>query len=271
MVFAGLCQEGTAVNSPVHKEWDKAAEGLGKIPIDDERVRYAVAIKPLLTLPKTSLILEAGCGAGRVLRALNAMGYQRTVGMEISYARLAEVLRLGPEAARLVCTDQVPFVSESFDAVISTGVIEHVSDPGAWLAELARVVRSGGLLSLTSDTYMWRWLTRLGLYRSIQPIDDAIWPGTLIRWGQNLGLDLLSSGGFVNTPAQRYYLLKQLLRFVPRSGGVQRWLDRGAVPDNHRDETAAILEATEGIKKYARPYSWARVWSYESYYWFRKR
>lgn len=259
------------MSSSVHKEWDKAAEGLGKIPIDDERIRYAVAIKPLLTLPQTALILEAGCGTGRVLRALAAMGYQRTVGMEISFARLAQVLGLGPESAKLVCTDQVPFVSESFDAVISTGVIEHVSDPQAWLGELARVVRSGGLLSITSDTYMWRWLTSLGLYRSIQPIDDAIWPGTLIGWGKSVGLDVLGSGGFVNTPAQRYYLLKQLLRFVPRSEGVQRWLDRGSAPENHRDEITAIVEATEEIEENAQPTSWARIWSYESYYWFRKR
>ena len=264
-------QKGSVVNSPVHIEWDKAAEGLGKIPIEDERVRYAVAIKPLLKLPKTSFILEAGCGAGRLLRALDALGYQNTVGIEISDARLREVVRLGPKTTRLVCTDQVPFVPASFDAVVSTGVIEHVTDPQAWLADLTRVVRSGGLLAITSDTYMWRWLTRLGLYRSIQPIDDAIWPGALIRWGHNLGLDILGSGGFVNTSTQRYYLVKQLLRFVPKSGRLQSWLDRGPAPDNDRDETGAILEAAEGLEKYAHPYSWARVWSYESYYWFRKR
>jgi len=53
-------------------------------------------------------ILEAGCGGGRVLRALADRGYQRLVGLEISPQRLEQVRRRGPSCAELVCNQGFP-------------------------------------------------------------------------------------------------------------------------------------------------------------------
>lgn len=47
----------------------------------------------------------------------------------------------------------LPHADASFDVVVSMDVIEHVADPGPWLAELARVVRPGGTLFLTTPNY----------------------------------------------------------------------------------------------------------------------
>lgn len=44
----------------------------------------------------------------------------------------------------------LPFKSESFDTVLSTQVIEHVSEPKKVLEEVHRVLRSGGYLILTA-------------------------------------------------------------------------------------------------------------------------
>ncbi len=257
-------------NPDLLQAWDEAADELNNIPLTFERVRYAAAIKPLMTLAKTAYILEAGCGAGRILRALATLGYPRVVGLEISQARLSEVNRLGPPSARLVCSSEVPFPSSTFDAIVSAGVVEHVLEPAAWLAELARVTQPGGLVSITSDTYMWHWLKRLGLYRSIQPLDEAIWPPTLIRWAQREGLELLGCGGFVNTPDQRSYFGKQLLRLIPWTGRLWCWLNRAAMPTIPSDETVAILEAIQDLPNNTWVGRWACIWSYESYYWFRK-
>lgn len=246
------------------------AEALNCIPLARERVRYAAAVKPLLALPKTARILEAGCGSGRLLRALAALGYHRLVGLEISFERLREVVRLGPSCARLVCSSEVPFESEAFDAVVSAGVIEHVNDPARWLAELERVVRSGGVLSITSDTYMWRWLSRLGLYRSIQPIDRPIWSSTLIRWAQHLGLEILGCGGFTNTADQRGYFLKKILSLIPRTAFLQRWFNKATMPDIPLDETEAILDSVRDFNALPKSNLWSCIWSYECYYWFRK-
>jgi SAM-dependent methyltransferase len=250
--------------------WDQAAEALNNISLAGERVRYAAAIKPLLSLPKNARILEAGCGSGRLLRALEALGYQHIVGMEISPARLSYVAQRGPSVAGLVCSSEVPFAAATFNAVVSGAVIEHVVDPAGWLAELARVIQPGGLVSIVTDTYIWRWLKRLGLYRSIQPLDEAIWPWRLIRWGQQAGLELVGCGGFVNTPDQRGYWGKQLLRLIPHTERLRHWLNRTAVSVVTLDETAAILEAVQNFPDSARTCLWSCVWSYECYYWFRK-
>ena len=41
-----------------------------------------------------------------------------------------------------------PFQNESFDAVFSHALLEHLSDPGAAIAELRRALKPGGLIGL---------------------------------------------------------------------------------------------------------------------------
>jgi SAM-dependent methyltransferase len=265
----------TTAALPLYDAWDEVSAELTAIPLMLERVRYAAAIKPLTALPKSARILEAGCGAGRILRPLDALGYRNLTGIEISAARLRYVARHGPMSATLVCTDRVPFADAAFDAVVSAAVIEHVADPAAWLAQLARVVRPGGIVSLTSDTYMWRWLQHLGLYKSVQPLDRAIWPTTLIGWAKAAGLELAGCGGFVNVPEQEWFFPRQLKRLT----SMRRWYCkmmgiRGtprpgpAVP--HVPELEGILEATERFPLTDAKDLLACVFSYESYFWFRK-
>lgn len=48
----------------------------------------------------------------------------------------------------------LPFADQSFDTVLCTQVIEHVPEPARLLAEIARVLRPGGLLLLTAP-HIW--------------------------------------------------------------------------------------------------------------------
>jgi SAM-dependent methyltransferase len=54
----------------------------------------------------------------------------------------------------------LPFAEGSLDAVVSASVLEYVPDPGAVLAECARVLRPGGVLVCTVPdvTHPVRWL-----------------------------------------------------------------------------------------------------------------
>ena len=70
----------------------------------------------------------------------------------------------------------LPEPDEGFDAVLSTQVLEHVADPGVYLAEAYRVLRPGGRMLLSThgtfvyhpdpDDY-WRW-TSAGLQRAVR-------------------------------------------------------------------------------------------------------
>jgi SAM-dependent methyltransferase len=100
--------------------------------------------------------LDAGCGDGRHLAAL-ARGVHRpprVVGTDISQ-RILETARaaaapLEPELVQ-ANLEALPFEDAAFDLVLCTQVIEHLLDPAAGLRELARVLRPGGALVLTTD------------------------------------------------------------------------------------------------------------------------
>lgn len=260
--------------------WDEAWEDTAREPAETplvlDRMRYAAALKPLLALPEDARILEAGCGGGRILRTLHALGYRDVTGLEHSQSRLDAVKRAGGTSATLICSEQVPFDDASFDAVVSAAVIEHVADPAAWLAELARVVKPGGLVSMTSHSYMWRWLKKLGLYKAIQPIDDALWPGTVVGWARSAGLEVAGYGGFTSVPEQEWYLGKQLRRLLSpgrllfKLTGIRTGRRRTYAAYEHIEEVPGIEAALDRFELSPREDFRAAVFSYESYYWFHK-
>jgi SAM-dependent methyltransferase len=100
--------------------------------------------------------LDAGCGDGRHLAALARSAYRpaRVAGVDVS-ERILETARaaaapLEPELVRAEL-EALPFEDGAFDLVLCTQVIEHLTDPDSGLRELARVLRSGGTLILTTD------------------------------------------------------------------------------------------------------------------------
>ena len=121
----------------------------------------------LLDLPGEGTLLELGCGGGRFLRGIGtARPGLRLVGIDLSRraleaaracTRVAEFrLVESPEAAR-------PAADGEFDAVCVFDVLEHVPDPARTLAEVARVLRAGGLFHLhvpcEGDALsLWRWI-----------------------------------------------------------------------------------------------------------------
>jgi SAM-dependent methyltransferase len=52
--------------------------------------------------------------------------------------------------------EAMPFKSDSFDRVFCLNVLDHVQSPDAGLEEIARVLRGGGWLVLSVDTYAGR-------------------------------------------------------------------------------------------------------------------
>lgn len=101
-------------------------------------------------LPRNGLIIEAGCGTGRYVRALVRYGYE-VVGIEWEYNIIERAKRVWPDAP-LLCSDvrRFPFPDQAAAAVISLGVIEHFEDPWQTLVDTVRILQPGGLLYLVT-------------------------------------------------------------------------------------------------------------------------
>jgi SAM-dependent methyltransferase len=110
-------------------------------------------------------VLAVGCGAGREVFALESMGFEVTgvdISAELIGVAMAEAARRGSNATLLLTSgNQLPFDCACFDAVVMWAqVLGHVpwaSARAALLAEVRRVLRAGGVLSLSAHD---RLLTR---------------------------------------------------------------------------------------------------------------
>lgn len=95
-------------------------------------------------IPAGAQVLDAGCGRGRVFRySLDSSA--RIVGIDIT-----EELRGNPNIDRPARGDigALPFRDGSFDAVLASHVMEHLPQPEQAVAEVARVLKSGGIVLL---------------------------------------------------------------------------------------------------------------------------
>jgi malonyl-CoA O-methyltransferase len=94
-------------------------------------------------------LLDAGCGTGRRLRAIE--GAALAAGADLTWEMLAAGLSSPGPRPLLAAADvrALPFASAAFDVVWCRLVIGHVPDPAPAYAELARVCAPGGTVIVT--------------------------------------------------------------------------------------------------------------------------
>jgi SAM-dependent methyltransferase len=96
-------------------------------------------------------ILDAGCGEGVLRQYLSS--WQPYVGIDFSTRPLARAQRHYPDSYFRADLNQLPFRNETFDIVVSLQALQYLDRPDVALAEMARVLKSGGtlLLSVPND------------------------------------------------------------------------------------------------------------------------
>ncbi len=93
-------------------------------------------------------ILDWGCGYGQMSWLLRNAGFEVVAYTIEPQVPCAHNLFLREQNLALVHGEdpvRLPFKEAAFDAVLSCGVLEHVEDECGSLAEIARVLRPGGL------------------------------------------------------------------------------------------------------------------------------
>ena len=107
----------------------------------------------LLRIGPGASVLDVGCGAGVLLPALAELvgSSGRVVGLDYAPDLLAKARDRVRDAGCAAVVELVegdatrlPFESGSFDAAHIERVLMHLSDPGAAISEMRRIVRPGG-------------------------------------------------------------------------------------------------------------------------------
>lgn len=112
-------------------------------------------------------VLEAGCGTGLILERV-ARFASFAAGVDLSRGMLERARQRGLQVSQGSVT-ALPHADSSFDVVYSFKVLPHIAEIRAALAEMARVVRPGGIvlaefynpLSLRYLIKRWKSPTRI--------------------------------------------------------------------------------------------------------------
>jgi demethylmenaquinone methyltransferase/2-methoxy-6-polyprenyl-1,4-benzoquinol methylase len=99
-------------------------------------------------LPRGGHVLDVATGTGLVAAELVRRGFEVT-GVDQSPQMLAVARRRFGDEVTLIeaSAEALPFAAESFGHLTFTYLFRYVADPAATLAELARVVRPGGVVA----------------------------------------------------------------------------------------------------------------------------
>jgi 2-polyprenyl-6-hydroxyphenyl methylase/3-demethylubiquinone-9 3-methyltransferase len=162
-------------------------------------------------------VLDVGCGGGLLAEGMARRG-ARVTGIDLAPGAL-EVARLHSlETGIAVDYRQVAAESlantepDSYDLVTCLEMLEHVPDPPAVVAALARLVRPGGdvvcstinrnakafALAIVGAEYLLRLLP-MGTHQYAR----LIRPSELARWARAAGLEVADMAGLQYNPATR--------------------------------------------------------------------
>ena len=160
--------------------------------------RWRTAMVDAVVAGHPATVLDVATGTAGVALALADRTNARVVGVDLTEEMLRGGIRritargrdgrISLAAAR---AEQLPFRDATFDALTFTYLLRYVADPAATLAELARVVRPGGVVSSLEfgvpPPPVWRPAWRL-YTRAVLPVAGLLGGGRAwARVGSFLG------------------------------------------------------------------------------------
>ena len=99
-------------------------------------------------------VLDVGCGVGKALAAAAQAGAGSLAGIDVAPRMIENAkARLPGADLRVSGAAPLPFDDASFDAVLSIESLYYHPDPKASLAEIVRVLKSGGRFATAIELY----------------------------------------------------------------------------------------------------------------------
>jgi SAM-dependent methyltransferase len=114
---------------------------------DRRKVISPLLLEVIDALPRGALVLDVGCGPGRVLSYLGFRGV-RCIGLDRSANSISIIVSRHKLPGAVADNLHLPICSGAADLVITDGVLHHTDDPSRAFAEDCRVLRPGAQMYL---------------------------------------------------------------------------------------------------------------------------
>lgn len=193
---------------------DREAEWYDEYLVD-ERVAAAEEwiVQRILRLAKQGVVLDLGCGTGRIAEPLVTSG-NRVIAVDHAQEMLRKLLtKVDSERLVPLCADvrQLPLPDASCDSVICSGVLHHIQDWPHVLSEVARVLRHGGRLIVREPNAGYA----LAFFTSLENV--LTWFSKLIISKRKTTDDVWASRNNPYTPYERHFSIPELQGAFPSS------------------------------------------------------
>ncbi len=249
VLFYGESQSGWSEDLSLARE-----EATGpNHPIDKASRGYVLQVLRSHFNASAPVILEVGSLSGHTLRDIRAaMPAATVIGSDYLQQGLVEVAPSVP-GIPLVQFDlkACPLPDASVDAVVALNVLEHIDDDARAVAEIARILRPGGIAVVEVpagpglyDFYDKFWMH----YRRYRMAD-------LVGLMESAGLRTVERThlGFFVYPA--FWLVKKLNRLRPGDGPVEAVV----LTQNVRTRHSLLMRAAMAVEDRLRPWLWYPV------------
>jgi ubiquinone/menaquinone biosynthesis C-methylase UbiE len=131
-----------------HEGWQRVADKYDSVWSGSTR-QFIPPLLDAVELEAGMSVLDVGCGPGYVSAAASERG-ARSIGVDFSREMVAIAGRMFPALEfREGDAQQLPFAADTFDRVLASFALLHVSDPERACAEACRVLKGGGKIAFT--------------------------------------------------------------------------------------------------------------------------
>jgi ubiquinone/menaquinone biosynthesis C-methylase UbiE len=172
-----------ASSAAVRRYFDKTAQGYAEAYERNTNSGYSFRIRKQRVLElfdqPGGAVLDAGCGPGVMVEDLVRDAGCELWGVDVSANMISRAIQEYSGSPRVHfsvgAVENLDFPTDSFDAVLSMGVLEYLDHPGPAVEEMYRVLKPGGTLIVTvpnaqSPFRIWQRLVWKPFLRCLSPL-----------------------------------------------------------------------------------------------------
>ena len=196
-------------------------------------------------VPKGSLILDYGCGSGRLARLVAEKGYQ-VIGLDPAVELIRKANEQDGSKLKLqfgLLEDEGESLPQAtYNAIICSSAIEFVAEPGKVLRHLYRSLKTTGklIISFSNPDSLWKYYAKIrfgGTYDHFSVQKTSVNFREAKKLLLEAGFDKVSSPVYFESAMDRYRFLRSLNRFS--FVGTLFWLlpAKKKTPDVNRSKT----------------------------------